>query len=162
MKNERLYGYSFANIYSLYVAKVTRKGRTKPELNKVITWLTGYTTKGLESQIKKGSDLKAFFKNAPKLNPKRKLIIGVICGIRVEDIKEPLMQNIRYLDKLVDELAQGKSMEKILRSTIDGMQNNKHKSAGKEAMVIKNQKAAQLRQKGIKSTRPGVKTKKSK
>lgn len=105
---------SVARVYPLYIAKVKKKGRTKKEVDEVIRWLTGYTPKGLESQLKKQTDFETFFAKAPKLNPKRKLITGVICGIRVEDIKEPTMQAIRYLDKLVDELAKGKTMEKIL------------------------------------------------
>lgn len=106
---------SFGRVYLLYITKVEKKGRTKDEVDKVIHWLTGYTPKKLEAEVKKGTDFENFFKNAPKLNPSRKLITGVICGMRVEDIKEPLMQNIRYMDKLVDELAKGKAMEKILR-----------------------------------------------
>jgi hypothetical protein len=112
---KRVYAYSFASIYPLYITKVKKKGRTKKELDEVICWLTGYTQKGLEAQIKKGSDLETFFAKAPKLNPKRKMITGVICGVRVEDITEPTMQTIRYMDKLVDELAKGRTMEKILR-----------------------------------------------
>lgn len=106
---------SFAKVYPLYVKKAEKKGRTKAEVDEVIRWLTGYTTKGLETQIKKMTDFETFFAKAPKLNPSRSLITGVICGIRVENIKEPLMQEIRYMDKLVDELAKGKAMEKILR-----------------------------------------------
>jgi hypothetical protein len=106
---------SFASVYPLYVAKATKKGRTKKEVYEIIFWLTGYSKKELEVQIKKRTDFETFFANAPKLNPSRKLITGVICGIRVEDIKEPLMQEIRYLDKLIDELAKGKAMGKILR-----------------------------------------------
>lgn len=112
---QRVYAYSFASIYTLYVTKVTRKGRTKKELDEVLSWLTGYTQKGLEVQIKKDVDLETFFAKAPKLNPKRKLITGVVCGVRVEDIKEPTMQLIRYMDKLVDELARGRTVENILR-----------------------------------------------
>ncbi|MEK7063464.1 MAG: DUF2200 domain-containing protein [Patescibacteria group bacterium] len=112
---ERVYAYSFALIYGLYLTKVKRKGRTKKELDEVLCWLTGYTQKGLEVQIKKGTDLQTFFKKAPKLNPKRRLVTGLICGVRVEDIKEPTMQAIRYMDKLVDELARGRTMDKILR-----------------------------------------------
>lgn len=107
---------SFASVYPLYVAKAEKKGRTKAEVNEVIGWLTGYTDKELKSVLEKGTDLEAFFSDAPKINPSRKLITGVICGVRVEDIAEPTMQEIRYLDKLIDELAKGKSMEKILRS----------------------------------------------
>lgn len=107
---------SFARVYPLYIAKVERKGRTKAEVDEVIRWLTGYTQKGLESQIQKESNLETFFADAPKLNPSRKLITGVICGIRIEDIEDPLMREIRYMDKLIDELAKGKAMEKILRT----------------------------------------------
>lgn len=111
----RIYKMTFAKLYPLYVAKVERKGRTQDEVNEVICWLTGYTKKGLESQIKKQTDFETFFKKAPKLNPARNLITGTICGIRVEDIRDPIVQGVRYMDKLVDELAKGKSMEKILR-----------------------------------------------
>ncbi len=106
---------SFAKVYPLYVAKAERKGRTKAEVDDIIQWLTGYTQKGLESQIEKEVTFEDFFAKAPKLNLDRKLITGIICGVRVEDIKEPLMQEIRYMDKLVDELARGKKMESILR-----------------------------------------------
>jgi hypothetical protein len=115
MEKNRLYTMSFARVYPLYIAKVERKGRTKAEVDKIICWLTGYSQKGLEAQLEKQTDLETFFAKAPKLNPSRALITGVICGIRVEDIKEPTMQEIRYLDKLIDELAHGKTMEKILR-----------------------------------------------
>lgn len=107
---------SFASVYPLYIAKVERKGRTKKEVDEVIAWLTGYSQKDLQSVIKEETSFEDFFAQAPKLNPNRKLITGAICGIRVEDIKEPLMQEVRYLDKLVDELAKGKPMAKILRS----------------------------------------------
>ena len=106
---------AFARIYPLYIATVERKGRTKAEVDEVIRWMTGYTRKGLESQLKKEADLKSFFAKAPKMNPSRKLITGVICGIRLEEIKEPLMREIRYMDKVIDELAKGRAMEKILR-----------------------------------------------
>jgi hypothetical protein len=106
---------SFASVYPLYIAKVEKKGRTKAEVDEIVRWLTGYTQKGLESQIEKRTDFETFFAKAPRLNPSRKLITGLICGIRVEEIEEPLMREIRYLDKLVDELAKGKAMEKILR-----------------------------------------------
>lgn len=115
MDTQRIYAMSFARVYPLYIAKVERKGRTKAEVDQVIHWLTGYTSKKLEAVLKKQTDFETFFAKAPKLNPSRKLITGVICGIRVEEIKEPLMQEIRYLDKLIDELAKGKPMEKILR-----------------------------------------------
>lgn len=111
----RIYTISFASVYPLYIAKAERKGRTKAEVDEIIRWLTGYTQKKLDSQLKQQTKFETFFAEAPKLNPSRKLITGVICGMRVEDIKEPLMQEIRYLDKLIDELAKGKVMEKILR-----------------------------------------------
>lgn len=111
----RVYAMSFATLYPLYVAKAKRKGRTKAEVGEVIRWLTGYTPKKLEAVIDKGHDLETFFKKAPKLNPSRKLITGLVCGVRVEDIKDPIMREMRYMDKLVDELAKGRAMEKILR-----------------------------------------------
>ncbi len=111
-----IYTTSFASIYPHYVAKAEKKGRTKAELDKIIHWLTGYTPKRLETQLKKETDFETFFAKAPKMNPDRELITGVVCGIRVEEIEEPTMREIRYLDKLVDELAKGKAMEKILRS----------------------------------------------
>ena len=113
--NERVYRMAFATVYPLYVAKVERKGRTKEELHTVIHWLTGYTEKGLQKVLDTNVDFRTFFAEAPKLNPNVHLITGVICGYRVEDITDPLMQRIRYLDKLVDELAKGRAMEKILR-----------------------------------------------
>lgn len=113
---QRVYAYSFASVYPLYVAKAEKKGRTKAEVDQIIRWLTGYTQKQLDAHLKKKTTFEAFFAQAPKMNPSRTLITGVICGIRVEDIEEPLMQEIRYLDKLIDELAKGKAMEKILRS----------------------------------------------
>ena len=113
MKKHRIYTMSFASVYPHYVTKAEKKGRTKKEVDKIIHWLTGYTekTKVLEKEI----DFETFFKDAPKLNPKRKQITGVVCGVRVEEVEEKLMREIRYLDKLVDELAKGKSMENILR-----------------------------------------------
>ena len=111
----RIYTVAFGAVYPLYVAKVERKGRTRKELDEVIRWLTGYTTKGIEGQARKGTDLETFFAKAPRLNPARHLIRGVVCGVRVEDIEDPTMQAIRHLDKLVDELAKGKPMESILR-----------------------------------------------
>jgi hypothetical protein len=113
---KRLAGYTFAAIYKLYIQKVERKGRTKAELDEVICWLTGYSQKELESQIEKEVTLETFFAEAPKMNPNRKLITGVICGVRLEEITDPLMRDIRYMDKLVDELAKGRPIEKILRS----------------------------------------------
>jgi len=106
---------SFASVYPLYIAKAEKKGRQKTEVDEIIRWLTGYSQKKLEAQIEKQTDFETFFAKAPKLNPARKLITGVICGMRVENIKEPMMQEIRYLDKLIDELAKGKAIEKILR-----------------------------------------------
>ena len=107
---------SFASVYPLYVAKAERKGRTKSEVDDVIRWLTGYSQPELEGQIEKKTDFENFFKEAPAMNPSRSLIKGVVCGVRVEDIPEPTMREIRYLDKLVDELAKGRPMEKILRA----------------------------------------------
>jgi hypothetical protein len=107
---------SFASVYPHYVKKAETKGRTKEELDEVIRWLTGYTKAGLAKQIEKRTSFREFFEKAPKFNPNASLIKGVVCGIRVEDIEDPLMQKIRYLDKLIDELAKGKRMEKILRS----------------------------------------------
>ena len=116
MKKHRIYTMSFASVYPHYVSKAENKGRTKAEVDTIIRWLTGYTQRALTAQIKKKVDFETFLHDAPQLNPHRKLITGVVCGVRVEDVKEPLMQEIRYLDKLVDELAKGKTMEKILRS----------------------------------------------
>lgn len=114
-RNHRIYKMSFSSVYPLYITKVERKGRTKTELDEVIRWLTGYSQKQLESQIDKEVDFETFFADAPQLNPNRALVKGIICGVRVEDIKDPTMQSIRYLDKLVDEIAKGRPMEKILR-----------------------------------------------
>lgn len=105
----------FAGVYPLYVNKATRKNRTKEEVDKIIGWLTGYDQAGLERAIADGVDFETFFARAPQLNPKRELVKGVICGVRVEEIQDPLMKEVRYLDKLIDELAKGKAMEKILR-----------------------------------------------
>lgn len=115
MKNERVYKMKFSNVYPLYVQKAERKGRTREEVDTVIQWLTGYDEKGLRSQIEKEADFEAFFAEAPQINPNASKITGVICGVRVEEIEEPLMQMIRRLDKLVDELAKGRPMEKVLR-----------------------------------------------
>lgn len=111
----RIYTISFARVYPLYIAKAEKKGRTGAEVDEIICWLTGYSQKALEAQLQKQTDLETFFAEAPQLNPSRALIKGMICGVRVEDIKEPTMQEIRYLDKLIDELAKGRAMEKILR-----------------------------------------------
>ena len=115
--NKRVFGYIFANVYPLYIQKAERKNRTQEEVDEIISWLTGYKQVGLQQQIKKGNDLETFFAQAPAMNPNRSLIKGVVCGVRVEELEDPLMQNIRYLDKLIDELAKGKAMEKILRSS---------------------------------------------
>jgi hypothetical protein len=106
---------SFASVYPLYVNKAEKKGRTKKEVDEIIRWLTGYSQEELERQLEKQTDFETFLVEAPQLNPSRALIKGVICGVRVEDIKEPTMQAIRYLDKLIDELAKGKAMAKVLR-----------------------------------------------
>lgn len=116
METHKIYKMSFASVYPLYIKKVERKGRTKEEVDTVIAWLTGYKGRALASVLKKETDFETFFKEAPKLNQKRKLITGVVCGVRVEEVKEPLMQEVRYLDKLIDELAKGKAVEKILRT----------------------------------------------
>ncbi len=112
---QRVYSMSFSKVYPLYIAKAEKKGRTKAEVDEIIRWLTGYSQKKFEVQLKKQTDFETFFAEAPQLNPSRSLIKGVICGVRVEDIKDPIMRDIRYLDKLIDELAKGKAMEKILR-----------------------------------------------
>lgn len=115
MTNDRLYDMPVAHVYPHYVAKAEKKARTQAEVDEIIRWLTGYTQKDLEAELQNLTDFRTFFGNAPRMNPNRKRITGVICGIRIEDIREPLMQEIRYLDKLIDELARGKAMEKILR-----------------------------------------------
>ena len=115
MTKHRIYTMSVASVYPYYVAKAERKGRTKAEVDEIIRWLTGYSQKGFESELKKETNFEVFFDKAPKLNPLRKLITGVICGVRIEEIEDPLMKEVRYLDKLVDELAKGRPMEKILR-----------------------------------------------
>lgn len=115
MAKHRIYTTSFASVYPLYVAKAEKKGRTKAEVDQIICWLTGYGQKDLQTQIQTKTDFETFFAEAPKINPSRALIKGVVCGVRVEDIKEPTMREIRYLDKLIDELARGKAMDKILR-----------------------------------------------
>ncbi|CCD86664.1 conserved protein of unknown function [Bradyrhizobium sp. ORS 285] len=117
MVKHRIYTMSFASVYPLYVAKGEKKGRSKAEVDQIICWLTGYDQKQLESQLQKQTDFETFFAQAPAMNPARSLITGVICGVRVEEIEEPLMREIRYLDKLVDELARGKAMHKILRTS---------------------------------------------
>lgn len=112
----RIYKIPFANIYPLYVQKATGKGRTKAEVDEIIYWMTGHDAKSFEKALVDKVNLEDFYMQAPKLNPSRKLITGVICGVRVEEIKDPIMQEIRYMDKLIDELAKGKVMEKILRA----------------------------------------------
>jgi len=115
MPNHHLFAIKFAKVYPLYVQKAERKNRTKEEVDQIICWLTGYDQAGLQQQIKKDNDLETFFGQAPVVHPNSALIKGVVCGVRVEEIEDPLMQKIRYLDKLIDELAKGKTMEKILR-----------------------------------------------
>lgn len=115
MTYHRIYKMSFARVYPEYLAKAERKGRTKKEVDEIIRWLTGYSQEQLEALLEKQTDFETFFAEAPQLNPSRALIKGVICGVRVENIEEPTMREIRYLDKLIDELAKGKVMEKILR-----------------------------------------------
>jgi hypothetical protein len=112
---QRVYNMSFGGVYPLYIAKAEKKGRTKAEVDEIIRWLTGYSQKQMEAHIEHKTNFGSFFNDAPKLNPSRKLITGVICGVRVEEIEDPIMQEVRYLDKLIDELAKGKAMEKILR-----------------------------------------------
>ena len=114
-KKHRIYTTSVASVYPHYVAKAEKKGRTKAEVDEIIRWLTGYSQEGLEATLTRRTDFETFFAEAPRLNPSRPLIKGVICGVRLEDIKEPTMREIRYLDKLIDELAKGKAMEKIFR-----------------------------------------------
>ena len=118
MGNERVYKYSFASVYPHYITKAEKKGRTKAEVDEVIRWLTGYSQAELEAEIAQRTDLEHFYGEAPRLNPARDQIKGSICGIRVENIEEPLMREIRYLDKLVDELAKGRPMGKILRQEV--------------------------------------------
>jgi hypothetical protein len=115
MAKHRIFTTRFAGVYPLYIQKVERKGRTKEEVDQVICWLTGYDQAGLQQQIDQENDFETFFAQAPALNPNRALITGLVCGVRVEEIEDPLMQEIRYLDKLVDELAKGRKMDKILR-----------------------------------------------
>lgn len=115
MEKHRIYTTSFASVYPHYITKAEKKGRTRAEVDEIIRWLTGYTQKNLETEVKKQTDFETFFAKAPAMNPARALIKGVVCGVRVEEIKEPTMREIRYLDKLIDELAKGKALEKILR-----------------------------------------------
>ena len=116
MTEHRLFSTAFSSVYPLYVQKAERKGRTRDEVDRVIRWLTGYDEAGLRRQLEAQSDLRTFFDQAPAIHPNSALITGVVCGVRVEDIDDPLMQKIRYLDKLVDELAKGKAMARILRA----------------------------------------------
>lgn len=115
MPRNRVFALKFASVYPLYVQKAERKNRTREEVDQIICWLTGYSRAGLERQIEQESDLETFFAEAPALHPNSSLIEGVVCGIRVEEIEDPLMRKIRYMDKLIDELARGRAMEKILR-----------------------------------------------
>lgn len=115
MAKPRIYTISFASVYPLYIAKAEKKGRTKQEVDEIIRWLTGYSQEGLADQLEKRIDLETFIAEAPQLNPSRGLIKGLICGVRVEEIEDPTTREIRYLDKLIDELARGKAMEKIFR-----------------------------------------------
>lgn len=116
MQKHRIFSMKFGNVYPLYVQKAERKNRTKEEVDQIIRWLTGYDQSELENQIEQGNDFETFFDQAPAFHPNSSLIKGVVCGVRVEEIEDPLMQKIRYLDKLIDELAKGKKMEKILRN----------------------------------------------
>lgn len=115
MTDHPVFHMAFAKVYPMYVQKAEKKNRTQAEVDEVIRWLTGYTQEGLQQQIELGNDFTAFFAQAPQMNPNVELIKGVVCGVRVENVEHPLMRNIRYLDKLVDELAKGKAMEKVLR-----------------------------------------------
>jgi hypothetical protein len=116
MTKHRIYTTSVASVYPHYVAKAEKKGRTKTEVDEIIRWLTGFDQQELEAELQKETDFETFFTTAPRLNPSRALIKGVVCGVRVEEIEEPIMREIRYLDKMVDELAKGKAMDKILRT----------------------------------------------
>ena len=118
MPKHRIFTTTFASVYPLYVQKAERKNRTKEELDQIICWLTGYSQAGLQRQIEQESDFETFFAQAPAIHPNCSLIKGVVCGVRVEEIEDPLMQKIRYLDKLIDELAKGKAMDKILRQYV--------------------------------------------
>ena len=119
MGRHRIFGTSFASVYPLYVQKAERKGRTKAEYDRIICWLTGYRAEGLRQQLQQGSDFETFFAQAPAIHPNSELIKGVVCGVRVEEVEDPLMRQIRHLDKLVDELARGRPMEKILRQQVN-------------------------------------------
>jgi hypothetical protein len=119
MAKHRIYSMSVASVYPHYLAKAEKKGRTKAEVDQIFRWLTGYTQRQLDARLKNGTDFETFFADAPRLNPARALITGVICGVRIENIDDPLMREVRYLDKLIDELAKGRPMEKILRQPAD-------------------------------------------
>lgn len=114
MSSSRIFGMKFAKVYPFYVQKAERKNRTKEEVDRIICWLTGYDESGLRRQIEQQNDFETFFEEAPRMHPKASLIKGVVCGVRVEEVEDPLMRKIRYLDKLIDELAKGKAMKKIL------------------------------------------------
>jgi hypothetical protein len=114
MTKHRIYTTSLASVYPLYVAKAEKKGRTRAEVDEILRWLTGHTAQSLQAELDAGTDFETFFAQAPALNPARAMITGLVCGVRVEEVEEPTMREIRYLDKLVDELARGKAMEKIL------------------------------------------------
>lgn len=116
MTKDRIYSMSFAKVYPLLVAKAEKKGRSKAEVEQIVRWLTGYSQKGLQGHLENQTTYQDFFAQAPQMNPSRSLITGVVCGVRIEDIEEPTMREIRYLDKMVDELAKGKAMDKILRA----------------------------------------------
>lgn len=120
MTGHRIFSIALSKLYPLYVQKAERKGRTREEVDRIICWLTGYDEAGLQRQIERGSDLETFFAQAPAMHPRRSLIKGVVCGVRVEEVADPLMRMIRQLDKLIDELAKGKAMEKILRQSASG------------------------------------------
>ncbi|QYK50184.1 MAG: DUF2200 domain-containing protein [Anaerolineales bacterium] len=119
--NPRIYKITFASVYPMYIQKAEKKGRTKAEVDKIIYWLTGYNKKQMDAQIKRETTFETFFAEAPGMNPARELITGVVCGVRLEEIEDPLMKEMRYLDKLVDELAKGKAMEKILRQPVEAV-----------------------------------------
>lgn len=124
MPKHRIYGMPVANVYPHYVAKAEKKGRTKAEVDEIICWLTGYDPESLQSHLDRETDFETFFARAPQMNPARSRITGMICGVRVEDIEEPIMQEIRFLDKLIDELSRGRAMEKILRTpAVTGLPN---------------------------------------
>ena len=116
MKKPRIYSMSFSSVYPHYVNKATKKGRTKAEVDEIICWLTGHDQSGLEAELEKETDFETFLTEAPQMNTSRELIKGVVCGVRVENVEDPIMRDIRYLDKMIDELAKGKSIEKILRN----------------------------------------------